>query len=144
MWGNFARMSGAEIALELAGSIARFEERSDGVIAAARSELVATTQFLEERRNVWEGELARRQEALDTCLSRVTEDGPPNCSAYAAARDEAQAKIDALFVLIRRVEEAGSGFEAGAGRFQQELASTCPAARAELHRLSGVVGGYEG
>ena len=144
MWGNFARMSGAEIALELAGAIARFEERADGVIAAARSELVSTTKFLEERRNFWDEERSRRQEALDMCLSMATEDGPPNCSGFVAALDEAQTKVDALVILIRRVGDVGAAFEADSSRFQVELASTCPAARTELHRLSGVVGWYEG
>jgi hypothetical protein len=143
MWGNFARMSGAEVAQELAGAIARFEERSESVISAARSDLVSTTQFLEDRRRVWQEELARRQEALDVCRSMVTEDGPPDCSGYAAARDEAQDTVDALVVILRRVEDAGGAFEAGTGRFQSELASICPAARAELNRLSGVVGWYE-
>ena len=143
MWGPFARMSGAEVALELAGAIGRFEERAENVISAARSDLVSTTQFLEDRRRVWQEELARRQEALNICRLTVTEAGPPDCSGYVAARDEAQAKVDTLFAILRRVEDAGSAFEAGAGRFQSELASTCPAARAELNRLSGVVGWYE-
>jgi hypothetical protein len=143
MWGNFARMSGAEVAQELAGAISRFEERSESVISAARSDLVSTTQFLEDRRRVWQEELARRQEALNICQMTVTEEGPPDCSGYAAARDEAQANVDTLLLILRRVEDAGSAFEAGAGQFQSELASTCPAARAELNRLSGVVGWYE-
>ena len=144
MWGNFARMSGAEIALELEGAIARFEERSEGVVAAARSDLASTTTFVEDRLAHWQEELARRQAALDQCLSMVTEDGPPNCSAYAVARDEAQTKVDTLIYLLRQAEEASRNFEAGASSYRSELESTCPAARAELHRLSGVVGWYEG
>ena len=145
MGGNFARMSGAEMALGLAGAIARFEERCGEAAVSARSELTSTLDFLQERLNWWQTELARRREAFEACMAIVAEDGSrPDCSPLAAAVNEARAKADALIIIISRVEQAGNAYETAAARCQSEIASSCAGARTELQRVSRTIGWFEG
>ncbi len=89
MWNG--RISGGEVARDLAGSIGRFEERSAGAVAEAREAVGAVVQLTGERRAYWLREVEARQLELRQCeAAAIASGGEVDCYALVAARDEAQ------------------------------------------------------
>jgi hypothetical protein len=117
-----ARINDGTALLDLHQAISSFRDEAHSVLLEASSVIHDTEAVLEERRQYWEAEVARREIEYHACLSYRDEDGyGRDCSCEAAALRQSEEELENVTRWITSVESTVEKYQTDAAHFNEFL-----------------------
>src|SRR4051794_27648950 len=130
-----AHIESIDALTDLQQAIDRFASAGSDIVDQAAWALRQTEDWLKHRVQMLTAEVERKASSLNACLSYRDEDGNgQDCSAEAAALQEAQERLENARRWMEIVDERAERYRAEARKFTSVLGTRCPAASHDLER----------